>query len=74
MTNDSTKTFTICEVDKIYEAYHALSSLTSALRGDDGSFGEAGNILKPIAGILADVCDARSERVLSHVTEESESA
>jgi len=78
MTNDSIKTFTICEVDKIEEVKCSLLSLAELLRSSDdgkGSYVNAGRVLEPIARTLSDVCDARSKRVLSHFTDvESESA
>jgi len=67
MTNDSTKTFTKSEIDKIYEVKCSLLSLAKVLRSSndgEGSYVNAGCVLEPIARMLADVCDAYQERVV----------
>ena len=64
-TASFTNRFTKSDVDKIYEVYYALLSLAGVLSSADdgeGSYADAGNILKPIALMLADVCDASFNR------------
>ena len=61
-TTIKARAFTSSEMDKIGDIRYALSLVWALGSAHDGSFADAGNILKPIADALEDVYSARIVR------------